>query len=141
MHHSRLHSVMIDCNDLEVAARFWSGALGVGIAYLGEGDDLYAALASPIPGLTLELQQVPEPKRCKSRVHLDIETDDVEAEVRRLEALGAHRQRFMERFWVMEDPSGNEFCVVRIQSKHFEQARQWGAQSASCRCDAPAFGS
>jgi predicted enzyme related to lactoylglutathione lyase len=128
MHRSRLHSVMMDCNDLGVAVRFWSSALGVGIAYIKEGNP-YAALESPVPGLTIELQQVPEPKSCKSRVHLDIETDDLEAEVRRLEALGARRQRFMERFWVMEDPSGNEFCVVGIQSKHFDKARRWGDQS------------
>jgi catechol 2,3-dioxygenase-like lactoylglutathione lyase family enzyme len=125
MHSSRLHSVMIDCNDLKTAAHFWSGALGVGIAIMGGDNDRYAALESPIPGLTIEFQQVPEPKSCKSRVHLDVETDDIEAEVHRLEALGARRQQFMERFWVMEDPSGNEFCVVGIQSNHFEQARQW----------------
>jgi hypothetical protein len=69
---------------------------------------------------------VPELKTAKTRIHLDIETDDVEKEVRRLEALGARRQQMTGTFWVMEDTSGNEFCVVRIQSNVFaELARSW----------------
>ena len=52
----------------------------------------------------------------ESRVHLDIETDDLEAEASRLERLGAKRVAFMrERWWVMEAPSGQRFCVVRRQ--------------------------
>jgi len=52
-------------------------------------------------------------------MHLDLETDDVEAEVRRLEALGAERwDHQTERgfdFWVMRDPWGNEFCVLQVE--------------------------
>jgi hypothetical protein len=74
----------------------------------------------------VSLQKVPEGKTAKVRVHIDIETDDVEAEVRRLEALGAGRQETVEGWWVMEDPCGNEFCVVPIQSGDFPTgARQW----------------
>jgi catechol 2,3-dioxygenase-like lactoylglutathione lyase family enzyme len=124
MHHSRLHSVMMDANDLETATRFWSAALGMEIAELEPGS-AYARIESPIEGLTIELQRVPEPKTCKSRVHLDIETDDVEAEVHRLEGLGAHRREHIHDFWVMDDPSGNEFCVVPIQSAFFKRARAW----------------
>jgi glyoxalase superfamily protein len=59
----------------------------------------------------LLLQQVTHP----SRIHLDIESDDLEAEVRRLEALGAKRVQFVKRWWVMEAPTGHRFCVVHPQ--------------------------
>ena len=52
-------------------------------------------------------------------MHLDIETDDVEAEVRRLETLGARRVRNVHTWVVMEAPSGHRFCVVRQQRKPF----------------------
>ncbi len=54
-----------------------------------------------------------------ARVHLDIETDDVEAEVKRLEALGAERVRPEQTWWIMRDPSGQPFCVVPPQSPDF----------------------
>jgi hypothetical protein len=47
------------------------------------------------------------------RVHLDIETDDLDAEVARLEALGAQRLDFVKRWWVLQAPTGHRFCVVR----------------------------
>jgi hypothetical protein len=50
-----------------------------------------------------------------SRVHLDIESDDIEAEVRRLESLGAKRVEFVHTWCVMEAPTGQRFCVVRPQ--------------------------
>jgi hypothetical protein len=52
-------------------------------------------------------------------MHLDIETDDVEAEVQRLEALGATRWNLQQErgftFWVLQDPWKNEFCVLRTE--------------------------
>jgi hypothetical protein len=70
----------------------------------------------------IEVQAVTHP----SRVHLDIETDDIEAEVRRLEALGARRVAQVKTWWVMEAPTGHRFCVVRNSSPGFaQQARQW----------------
>lgn len=109
MHRSRLANVIIDCNDLQVATRFWAGALGTEVA---SEDPPYVFLQGGAGGLQVGLQLVPEPKTTKSPVHLDFETDDLEAEVARLEALGARRQRFVEHWWIMEDPHGNEFCVV-----------------------------
>ena len=50
-----------------------------------------------------------------SRVHLDIESDDIEAEVARLEALGAKKVAFIRRWWVMEAPTGQRFCVVKMR--------------------------
>jgi hypothetical protein len=61
-----------------------------------------------------------------SRVHLDIEADDIDAEVRRLEKLGAKRIQQIQSWWVMEAPTGQRFCVVRASTANFEQrATQW----------------
>jgi hypothetical protein len=63
------------------------------------------------------LQRTNDVKVSKERMHLDLETDDVEAEVQRLEALGAtrydHQQERGFDFWVLRDPWGNEFCVLQ----------------------------
>ena len=86
MHRSRFGGFVIDCDtdDLEAAADFWSSALGY--PRKGPSDDgLYAGLVTPDRDPDVEVQKVDHP----SRVHLDIESDDIEAEVRRLEALGA----------------------------------------------------
>ena len=118
MHRSRVWGIIIDCDDVEEGVHFWSAALGVGVK---TRSGPYVGL-EPIPrGFHVVLQAVPEAKTAKSRVHLDIETDDVEAEVRRLEALGARRREQVERWWVMLDPCGNEFCVVPIQDGDFPQ--------------------
>jgi Glyoxalase-like domain len=65
------------------------------------------------------LQRTDDEKVSKERMHLDLESDDVEAEVKRLEALGAtrydHQQERGFDFWVMGDPWGNEFCVLQPQ--------------------------
>lgn len=123
MHRSRLQSVVVDCDDLEAGVRFWSAALGVGV----QGRNETYVVFEPVCGqLRFLLQRVPEPKTCKARVHLDIEADDVEAEVRRLEGLGARRQEMVEDWWVLLDPCGNEFCVVRAYTQWFEEsARVW----------------
>lgn len=63
------------------------------------------------------LQHTEDQKVSKERMHLDLETDDVEAEVQRLETLGAtrwdHQQERGFDFWVLRDPWGNEFCVLQ----------------------------
>ncbi len=126
MHRTRVWGMVIDCDDIDAGVRFWSGALGIAARPNDDPNDPYVALAEPVGGLRLLLQRVPEPKASKSRLHLDIETDDVEAETRRLEGLGARRQALVEKWWIMEDPCGNEFCVVPIQSDDFPTAtRTW----------------
>jgi hypothetical protein len=61
-----------------------------------------------------------------SRVHLDIETDDIEAEATRLEGLGAKKVTRFPRWWVMEAPTGQRFCVVRPQREDFaDHANVW----------------
>lgn len=62
-------------------------------------------------GLHIEVQKVDHP----SRVHLDIEADDIDAEAARLEALGAKKIGFVKRWWVMEAPTGQRFCVIRMR--------------------------
>jgi predicted enzyme related to lactoylglutathione lyase len=119
MHHSRLCTLVIDCrvDDLAPAAEFWSRALGKPIASVDQdGDGQYAELETAADEPIILLQKVSH----ESRVHLDIETDDLEAEAKRLEALGAERVAFKhERWWVMQAPSGHRFCIVRRQRAEF----------------------
>jgi predicted enzyme related to lactoylglutathione lyase len=118
-HRSRLAGFIIDCqtDDLDAAAAFWSGALGTTIADPNAGDDTaeYQMFGNTPADLHIEVQKVQHP----SRVHLDIETDDLDAEAARLEALGAKKVGFVKRWWVMEAPTGQRFCVVRM--KHPER--------------------
>ncbi len=125
MHRSQFAGIIIDCegDDLEGAGRFWSAALGLRIRATQAADDVgYVVLDTRPEDPHVEVQKVRHP----SRVHLDIETDDVEAEVRRLEALGARRVRAVRSFWVMEAPTGQRFCVVRAQRANFARdANTW----------------
>lgn len=116
MHRSRLGVIVIDCqgDDLTAGARFWAGALGHGFAI--DPDGKYAVGAGPATAPRVLLQHVTH----ESRVHLDIETDDREAEVARLEGLGARLVERHARGWtVMEAPTGHRFCVVAPQRADF----------------------
>lgn len=125
MHRSRLAGFIIDCktDDLEQAAEFWSAALGLQLrAKSQEASPTYRQMEADELNLHIEVQKVEH----DSRVHLDIESDDIEAEVRRLEALGAKRVGKVHTWCVMEAPTGQRFCVVRPQNKQFEaQANTW----------------
>ena len=111
MHRSQLSSIIIDCrtDDLEGAAKFWSQALGR--PYKPDSDGKYMDIATREDEPVVMVQLVEH----ESRVHLDIESDDIEAEVRRLEALGAKRVASIKTWVVMEAPTGQRFCVVRPQ--------------------------
>jgi len=114
MHRSRLSTFVIDCNveDIAPAAEFWSRALGRSVSVQEDDDANYRELVSSREEEPLLLvQKVSHP----SRIHLDIETDDLEAEATRLEALGAKRVQFVRRWWVMEAPTGQRFCIVNPQ--------------------------
>ena|SRR5437762_2225730 len=122
MHKSRLATFVIDCQtgDLDAAGRFWSAALGRAVT--ATNDPGYLELANIRAEPQLLVQSVSHP----SRVHLDIESDDLEAEVKRLEALGAKRVGFVKRWWVMEAPTGQRFCVVNPQRGPLDEtANQW----------------
>jgi predicted enzyme related to lactoylglutathione lyase len=124
-HRSKLCGFIIDCRteDLGAAAGFWGRALGMEIRALpGEEGDKYVRLVDRNSELHIEVQKVDHP----SRVHLDIEADDIDAEVRRLEALGAKRLQQVHSWVVMEAPTGHRFCVVRRSSPSFDaQASEW----------------
>ena len=125
MHKSKLAGFIIDCQttDLDRAADFWGGALGMPVRGLPPGEgEIYKQLMDSHHGLHIEVQAVTHP----SRIHLDIESDDVEAEVQRLEKLGATRVELVRTWWVMEAPTGQRFCVVRATSEDFDaKAEQW----------------
>ena len=115
----------MDCEggDLDEAAQFWGQALGFKPMPLEDAeDDKYRVLDTGPNGLHIEVQQVDHP----SRVHIDIESDDIEAEVRRLESLGAKRLGEVKTWCVMEAPTGQRFCVIRAQGDDFEEsANKW----------------
>ena len=107
--------LVLDCADPEALARFWSAAIGY--ETLG-GAGNYVMLVDPERRQPkLLLQRVDEPKASKNRMHVDIETPGVDAEVARLEGLGARRlvpdaiEEHGTHWVVMADPEGNEFCV------------------------------
>jgi len=119
MHKSRLGALIIDCrtDDLEREAEFWSAALGATKVGSDVGDRYIELEGDPAEPHVL-LQKVDHP----SRVHIDIETDDIEAEVRRLEALGASVVEKLERWTVMEAPTGHRFCIIGPRRDGFESA-------------------
>jgi len=125
MHYSRLCALLIDCKttDIEAAARFWADALGRAVDRNHPGTrGNYVMLETPTDEPIVQLQRVDH----ESRVHLDIETDNIEAEVARLTQLGATVVNRLERWVVMQAPTGQRFCVVRVQRPGFpKNATQW----------------
>jgi hypothetical protein len=116
-HRSRLSILLLDLPPEGHAAGrdFWSAATGRP-AQPDETDDTWSSLGSFADGWHVEIQKTGE--GTPPRWHVDIESDDVEAEVARLEALGARRHEYIAdgRFWQLLDPSGLVFCVVGIQT-------------------------
>jgi predicted enzyme related to lactoylglutathione lyase len=124
MHRSRLAGFIIDCEteDLDGATAFWCAALGLKVRAAAPAETNYRTLDTAPGEVHIEVQQVRHP----SRVHLDIESDDIEAEVRRLEELGARRVALVQTWVVMQAPTGQRFCVVRAQRADFEaRANSW----------------
>src|SRR5579859_6020458 len=108
MHYSRLCAILIDCKttDVDAAADFWAHALGWEVDYDHEATrGAYRMLATPPDEPIVQIQRVDH----ESRAHLDIETDDIAAEVERLEKLGARVVSRLERWVVMEAPTGHRF--------------------------------
>lgn len=117
-HRSRLCQFVIDVDDLDDGVAFWSAALDAAVEPLPEASsEIYRQLRLPDSDIRILLQLTHDPKIKKERMHLDIETDNVEAEVSRLERLGAkrwdHQQERGFDFWVLRDLWGNEFCVLQ----------------------------
>ena len=124
-HYSRLYMVVIDVpeadHDREV--EFWQAATGQTLTRNERRPEYHGAL---LPGQRFGLltQRLEEGT---SRVHLDIHTDDLEAEVARLERLGAERVRQVHNWWIMRDPAGLLFCVVADApgSLNDDNAQRW----------------
>ena len=114
-HRSRLTSVLVDvpAADHDKAVVFWSAALGRdGKRY--ERFPEYVGLDEPTPGIEVMIQATGDDV---PRIHIDIETDDVEAEVARLKGLGATEVERHHSWVVMKDPAAVVFCVVEVQIK------------------------
>jgi predicted enzyme related to lactoylglutathione lyase len=108
-------SVTVDCADPQALAGFWGRLLGLEVC---PRRSRYVALPRP-PTATPELvfQPVPEPKRDKTRLHLDIGVTDLAAATRAAVDLGASVADDLDQnddgtLRVMRDPEGNEFCLV-----------------------------
>jgi hypothetical protein len=125
-----IRDIVFDARHSTSRARFWAAALdGYDVApydeaelerLRGEGIDDHeydsTVLVEPAgEGPRLWFQRVPEPRIAKSRVHLDLTADDVDAEVERLVALGATRLAHQPTpsLVVFLDPEGNDFCLLR----------------------------
>jgi predicted enzyme related to lactoylglutathione lyase len=126
MHKSQLAGFIIDCktDDLNAAADFWAAALGFKRTPADTpATTTYVHMEKNDPnGLDIEVQQVEH----ESRVHIDIESDDIEAEVARLEKLGAKKVQRCHTWWVLEAPTGQRFCVVRPKRANFaKEANVW----------------
>ena len=122
---AHLRDVVIDCSHPASLARFWAAALdgyavapydaeeierlrGLGITDLE--DDPTVIVEGPGPRLFL--QRVPEAKRVKNRLHLDLTADRPEDELDRLVAIGASLVERFKSHLLLADPQGNEFCLM-----------------------------
>jgi len=105
--------VVVDAAQPAALGRWWANALGWVVTF--EADDEYEIRSAPdrLPGMVFV--PVRDSKVTKNRLHLDFRPDDQTAEVDRLLALGAHRVdvgQGEQRWVVLADPEGNEFCVL-----------------------------
>jgi predicted enzyme related to lactoylglutathione lyase len=129
-HKSRLTALVIDVlpeNYAECVA-FWARALGARPPKPPRKNQRYTTLKNAADGLGVLVQRVAK----DPGVHLDIETDSVESEATRLEAQGARRKYKIKTWWVLEDPAGMAFCVVRPQApKKLAKRRPWPAPKAT----------
>ena len=119
MHRSRLTTVMIDfgADVFERGAEFWSAALGRERVV---EDERYEALRGRLGGEGGPYIGLQRGMDDPQKFHLDIETDDVEAEVSRLEGLGAQVKARIRNHVVMRAPGGHTFCVVPLGRGDFE---------------------
>lgn len=124
-HYSRLNKIVIDVpeetHDAELA--FWQGAMGQELLQNSRHPEYHGTdLHGHDLGLLVQRLGGGRP-----RMHVDIHTDDMEAEIARLEALGARRAFQSPGWWVMSDPAGLLFCVVPEDRDAFsdENSQRW----------------
>jgi hypothetical protein len=116
----RLSELVLNCDDPEALSRFWCAVLD----YVELGKDEDGIEIGPASGFggatpTIILSRVPDAKAQPLRLHLDVNPvdRDQDAELERLLALGARPaeigQTGEESWHVLQDPEGNEFCLLR----------------------------
>lgn len=112
---AKIGSVVIDCDNPPALVPFWTAALGYECS--SEGEEFLWLVDPNGEGIRVALQKTDGPKMGKNRVHIDLYTEDLNAELVRLQSLGATilRSHEMEGFrWsILQDPAGNEFCVAQ----------------------------
>ena len=111
---SSFYHLVIDSRDPHALARFWSAVLGQPILFEADDEVIVGAHKNAYPGLCFVT--VPEAKTNKNRLHIDLDPDDLEAEVARVLALGARHADVGQGdapWVVLADPEGNEFCVLQ----------------------------
>lgn len=112
-----LHHIVIDSHDLPALARFWAAVLRWPILSEREREIVIGPDERAVVGICF--MPTTDEKAIKNRLHLDLTSgaEDRDAEIERILALGARRadvgQTGEESWTVLEDPEGNEFCVVR----------------------------
>ena len=124
-HYSRLFKIVIDVpaadHDRELA--FWSAAVGQPLTRFDTHPEYHGA---PLHGTEfgLLIQRLGDGP---GRVHLDIHTDDLAAEIARLEQLGAERVQQVHSWWILRDPDGLLFCVIpeAAGSLNDSNAQRW----------------
>lgn len=127
MHKSQIRTLVIDCPEQtwNQATQFWSQFLGFAPNTAVEPSDNYLALEGSLEKIRVLLQKVAGP----AEIHLDLETDDTDAELTRVTAIGA-REKYPVKYWrVMETPSGHTFCILPAEKETglTQHAQTWDA--------------
>jgi hypothetical protein len=127
MHRSRVYGIFIDvaASEASRAATFWSAALGVPARPVA-GEEQFTTLVDALAELVTAVQAVDD----TARYHLDIETDDVDAEVARLLHLGATEVSRWLDCHVLRAPGGHLLCVIPVHSGmqfFLSHAQTWGS--------------
>ena len=121
MHRSRFSTLLIDVprDEVPAAAAFWSSALGVPATPV-PGEEQFTSLKGAFPGLVTAIQAVDD----APRFHIDIETDDLDAETDRLLGLGAVEVGRWLDCRTLRAPGGHLLCVIPVHSdpEEFRQA-------------------
>jgi predicted enzyme related to lactoylglutathione lyase len=125
-HYSKLSVIVIDApeedHDQELA--FWQAAIGTELTRVERHPEYHGARLPHLDHMGMLVQRLGEGP---ARVHLDFHTNDVEAEVTRLEELGARREQQVHEWYVLRDPAGLLFCVIpaRPGTLNDDNAQRW----------------
>lgn len=132
MHRSRLSTLLIDTPAAEArqSVAFWTAALGT-TSESPPGEPQFHSLAAAVPGLVTAVQSIDDGA---ARYHVDIETDDVAAEVARLTGLGAVEVGSWQGCHTLRVPGGHLLCVIPVHSDPAEfaaRATVWAGPAQS----------